>query len=72
MAVQAQQQVTQLVREDPSQGSRVDVVVDMGELLAVLVPIDGTRDLLRPQRQAACTELRLTEPVVMQATAARA
>ncbi len=53
MAVQSKQQMTELVGENPPQGSRVDLVVDLGESLAVPVPIDGPRDLFRPQRQTA-------------------
>lgn len=53
MAVQPKQQMTELVSENPAEGPRIDLVVDMGEPLAVPVPIDGPRDLLRPQRQAA-------------------
>ena len=51
MPVQAKQQVTEFVGENPPQGSRVDLVVDLGESLAVPVPIDGPRHLFRPQRQ---------------------
>ena len=54
MSVQSQKHVAELVSEDPSQRSRVDSVVDIGELLAVPVPIDGARHLLPPEGNAAC------------------
>ncbi len=53
MFVQSQEQVAELMGEDPSQCSRIDSVVDIVELLAVPVPIDGARHLLRPEGNAS-------------------
>ena len=69
MAVQSQEHVAELVSEDPSKCSRIDSVVDIRELLAVPVPIDGARHLLRPKGNAACPQLGMAEPVIVAVSA---
>ena len=69
MSVQSQQHVAELVRENPSQRSRIDPVIDTWRFPTVPVPIDGARHVLRPEGNATCSQLSTAEPVIVAVSA---
>lgn len=60
------------MRQNSAERPCVELVVDRGNVLPIPVPVDGARNLFRPERDATRAEMRVSETVVVEIPAASA
>lgn len=65
VTIQSKEHVPELMSQYPSEGTRIDLVRDIGDVASIPVAIDRTSDLLGPQRDAARSEAHAPQTMVV-------